>query len=58
MLDHEFCMQNLHFLMDKLNKPNFHKNLDIFFSTYPYIHFGNMLFIDKYAIQKHVQWPT
>jgi hypothetical protein len=42
-----FCMQNPHFQPDKLNKPIFHKNLDIFFSTFPYIHVGNMLFIDN-----------
>jgi len=39
-------MRNLHFLLDKPNKPVFHKNLDIFFSTFPYIHTSNMLFID------------
>jgi hypothetical protein len=39
-------MQNSHFFLNKPNKPIFHKNLDIFFSTYPYIHVGNMLFIN------------
>jgi len=30
VLDQEFCMQNLHLLLDKPNKPIFHKNLDFF----------------------------
>ncbi len=46
MFDYEFCMWNLHFLPDKPNKPIFHKNLDVFFSTYPYIHVNNTLLID------------
>jgi hypothetical protein len=46
MLDHKFCMQNLHLLLDKSNKLIFHKNLDIFVSTFPYIHIGNTLLID------------
>ncbi len=37
---------NLHFLLDKLDKLIFHKSLDIFFFTFPYIHVGNMLFVD------------
>jgi hypothetical protein len=40
-------MQNLHFLPDKLDKPIFHKNLDVFSSTFLYIHVGNMLFVDN-----------
>jgi hypothetical protein len=39
-------MQNLHFLLDKPNKPIFHKNFDLFFSMYPYIHTNNILLID------------
>jgi hypothetical protein len=35
-------MQNSHLLLDKLDKLIFHKNLDIFFFTFPYIHVGNM----------------
>jgi hypothetical protein len=33
-------------LPNQLDKPIFHKNLDVFFSTYPYTHAGNMLLID------------
>jgi hypothetical protein len=39
-------MQNLHFLLDKLDKSIFCKNLNIFFSTFPYTHVGNTLLID------------
>jgi hypothetical protein len=39
-------MQKLHFLLDKPNKPIFHKNLDIFFSMFPYIHANSTLLID------------
>ncbi len=46
VLDQEFYMQNPHFLQNKLNKPNFHKNLNIFFSKYFYTNVGNMLFVD------------
>jgi len=46
MLDKEFCMWNPHFLLEKRNKSIFHKNLDIFFSTYPYTHLGNTLLVD------------
>jgi hypothetical protein len=46
VLDQEFCMQNSHFLLDKPNKPIFHKNLDIIFSTYPYTHVSNTLLVD------------
>jgi hypothetical protein len=38
-------MQNPHFLLDKPNKPISHKNFDICFSTYPYIH-ANNTFVD------------
>jgi len=40
-------MWNLHFLSDKLDKLIFHKNLDIFFSMFPYIHVGNTLLLDN-----------
>ncbi len=40
-------MWNLHFLPNKPDKPIFHKNLDIFFSTYPYTHPGNTLFVNN-----------
>ncbi len=46
MFDQEFCIQNAHFLSDKPNTSIFHKNLDIFFSMYLYVHIGNMLLID------------
>jgi hypothetical protein len=39
-------MWNSHFLPNKPDKPIFYKNLDVFFSTYPYIYIGNMLFVD------------
>jgi len=39
-------MQNPHFLPNKPDKPNFYKNLNIFFSKYPYSHVGNTLFIN------------
>jgi hypothetical protein len=47
MLDQEFCMWNSHFLPNKPNKPIFDKNLDVFFSTYPYTHVGNKFFVDN-----------
>jgi hypothetical protein len=40
-------MQNLHFLLDKLGKPSFHKNLNGFFLMYPYIHVGNTLLVNN-----------
>jgi hypothetical protein len=40
-------MRNPHFLLDKPNTPIFHKNLGIFFSTFPYTDVGNTLFIDN-----------
>jgi len=46
VLDHEFYMQNPHFLVNKPNKPNFHKNLNVFLKKYLYIHVDNMLLID------------
>jgi hypothetical protein len=46
VLDQIFCMWNPHFLLDKPNKPIFHKNLDVFFSTFPYTRTGNTLLID------------
>jgi len=39
-------MQKMHFVLDKPDKPIFHKNLEVFFSIYPYTHTSNMLFID------------
>jgi hypothetical protein len=45
VFDQKICMQNAHFLLDKPNKPTFHKNLDLFFSMYPYTHVGKTLFI-------------
>jgi len=39
-------MQNPQFLLDKPIKPIFHKNFDVFFSTFLYIHIGNMLLVD------------
>ncbi len=47
MLDQNICMQNAHFLLDKHNKPTFHKNLDLFFSMYPYTRIGKTLFINN-----------
>jgi len=41
-----FCMQNSHFLPNKLEKPIFHKNLDVFFSMFPYTRTSNMLLIN------------
>jgi len=46
MLNQEFCMWNFHFLPNKPNKPIFHKNLDIFFFTYSYIHTSNTLLVE------------
>jgi len=47
MLDQEFCMQNLHFLLDKPDEPIFQRNPDDFLKTYPYTHVGNTLLIDN-----------
>jgi hypothetical protein len=33
-------------LLDNPNKPIFHKNLNVFFSTFPYTHVGNALLIN------------
>ncbi len=38
-------MQNPHFLLDKPNKPIFHKNFDVFFTKFLYTHVGNMLLV-------------
>jgi hypothetical protein len=46
VFDQKFCIQNAHFLLNKLDKPIFHKNLDKKISMYPYIYISNMLFID------------
>jgi hypothetical protein len=40
-------MQNSHFLSNKLDKPIFHKNLDVLFFAYPYTHGGNTLLVDN-----------
>jgi hypothetical protein len=47
-----FCMQNSHFLLHKLDEPNFQKNLDVFFKTYPYIHINNTLLINNTLYKK------
>ncbi len=39
-------MRNPNFMLDKLDERIFHKNLDVFFSTYFYTHAGNTLLID------------
>jgi hypothetical protein len=39
-------MWNLYSLLDNPNKPIFHKNLNVFFSTFPYTHAGNTLLIN------------
>ncbi len=46
MFDQKFYMQNPHFLSNKPDKLIFHKNLYIFFFTFPYTHTCNTLFID------------
>jgi hypothetical protein len=40
-------MQNSHFLLNKLDKPIFHKSLDVLFSAYPYTHARNTLLVDN-----------
>ncbi len=40
-------MRNSHFLPNKLDKPIFHKNLDVLFFAYPYTHVGNTLLVDN-----------
>jgi hypothetical protein len=39
-------MRNSDFLSNKLDKLIFHKKLDVFFSTYPYIQIRNMFIND------------
>jgi hypothetical protein len=56
MLDKEFYMRNPHFMLDQLDEPIFHKNLDVFFSTYFYIHAGNM-FIDDMPYKNMFNGP-
>jgi len=56
MLDKEFYMRNLHFRLDKPNKPIFHKNFDVFFYAYIYTHASNTLLINDTPYKKHVQW--
>jgi hypothetical protein len=43
--------------LDKLDKPIFHKNIDVFFSTYPYIHVGNMLLVDNMPYESMLNGP-
>jgi hypothetical protein len=38
-------MSNSHFLLNKPNKPIFHKNLDVLFFAYPYTHVRNTLLL-------------
>jgi hypothetical protein len=57
MLVEKFCMQNLHFLLDKLDKSMFHKNLDVLFSAYPYIHVGNTLLVDDMSYKNMFNGP-
>jgi hypothetical protein len=54
MLDQKICMQNAHFLLDKHNKPTFHKNLDLFF-FYVLLHLHWQTIIHKqYIIEEFV----
>jgi len=54
VLDQKFCMQNLHFLPNKPNKPIFHKNLDVFFFYLSLHSCWQDVARRQYAIQKHV----
>ncbi len=44
--DQQNCTQNDHFLLTKLEKHVFHKNLDAFFVKYPSTHLGNTLLVN------------
>ncbi len=46
ILDQTFSFKNCHFLLEKLNKPIFHKNLKDFFHLFPSTTFENTLLID------------
>ncbi len=39
-------MKNVHSLFINPNKPNFHKNINVFFSKYHDTHVGNTLLVD------------
>jgi hypothetical protein len=57
VLNQKFCMQNLHFLSNKPNKPIFLKNFDVLFSMYPYIHTNNTLLIDDMTYKSMFNAP-
>jgi len=57
VLNQEFCMQNPYLLLDKPNKSIFHKNFDLFFSMYPYIHTNNTLLIDDMPYKSMFNGP-
>jgi hypothetical protein len=46
VLGQESCQKNDHFLPNHLEKPIFHKKLDVFFSKFPNTHVGNTLLVD------------
>jgi hypothetical protein len=46
VLGQELCQKNDHFLPNHLEKPIFHKKLNVFFLKFPDTHVGNILFID------------
>ncbi len=46
ILDQTFCFRNNHFLLEKLDKPVFHKNLKDFFHLFPRTKFENILLVD------------
>jgi hypothetical protein len=46
VLNQTFFIQNPHFLPNKHEKPIFHKNLDVFFIMFRYIHASNTLLVD------------
>jgi hypothetical protein len=50
-------MRNSHFLFDKLNKPIFHMNLDIFFPTYFSIHLCKTLLINETLYKSMFNMP-
>ncbi len=55
--DQEFCMWNLHFLLDIPDKLILHNNLDVFFFAYPYIHANNTLLIDDMPYKSMFNGP-
>jgi hypothetical protein len=50
-------MRNSHFLPNELDKPIFHKNLDVFFSLYLYTHVGNTLLVDDMPYKNMFNGP-